>query len=507
VSDYVVVGAGTAGCVLANRLTEDGTRTVTLLEAGGADARMEIKIPAAFSKLFKSDVDWNYETAPQEHMGGRTIYWPRGKVLGGSSSMNAMMVVPGVRADYDGWAALGAAGWSWDDVEPYLRRADAVLPPVDLRDPSPLSRAFVAAAADAGVEATLTRVWQRRGRRWSAADGYLRPALKRRNLELVTGAHATRVVVDDVHATGVAYRTGGEERVAQAEREVVLCGGTVNSPQLLLLSGIGPAVHLRKHGLDVRVDLPGVGRNLQDHLAAGIWVASRRPITLLVAESKPNVARWVLARRGMLTSNVAEAYAFVATRAELAAPDLELIFAPVMFVEGGLEPPPEHGITIGCIALQPRSRGVVELGSPDPLEAPVIQPNYLSDPDDLRVLLHGVHLARLIAAAPPLATWLGDELPPGRDAHTDDEIAALIREKAHTLYHPVGTCRMGSDELAVVDPELRVRGVRGLRVVDASVMPAVIRGHTNAPTLMIAEKAADLIRGAVAAPEPEAVAL
>jgi choline dehydrogenase len=509
--DYVIVGAGSAGCVLAARLSEDPGTRVLLLEAGGEDKRREIRIPAAFSKLYRSEVDWCYSTAPQEALDGREICFPRGRTLGGCSSINAQIVTCGHRNDYDGWAAGGAEGWGWDDVRPYFdRSAHGGFDATGLRDPSPLTRAFLAAAQEAGIEpaadhnagepegAALVQVSQRRGRRWSVADGYLRPALGRPNLDVRTDAQATRVVVAGGRAVGVAW---GDDEV-RAEREVILAAGAINSPHLLLVSGIGPRGELERAGVELVHELRGVGRNLQDHVVGGILLTTTSKDTLYTAESLRSIARYLLFARGMLTSNVAEAIAFVRTRAELAAPDLELLFAPVLFVDEGLAPPPEHGATIGSIVLQPQTRGHVGLRSGDPLDAPVIEPRYLTDPagDDLRVLLHGVRLARRIAAAPALARHVRAEFLPGADVQTDDELVAGVRERAHTLYHPVGTCRMGTDDDAVVDPELRVRGVAGLRVVDASVMPRIPRAHTNWPTVMIAEKAADLIRSAPAGP-------
>ena len=494
--DFVVVGAGSAGCVLAARLSEDPNVDVVLLEAGRAKLPREVGIPAAFSKLFRSDVDWNYDTEPEEHLAGRTVYWPRGRMLGGSSSLNAMMAIPGHTADYDGWAALGVPGWSWNDVAPYFEQVHETLGVEELRDPNPLTHAFVEAAQQAGIAPSpalaptalegvrLTPVTQRRGRRNSAVDAYLKPAERRPNLTIRTDAHVTRVVFEGRRAVGVEV----DGDVVRA-REVVLCGGAVNSPQLLLLSGVGPAAELERHGIPLVHELPGVGSHLEDHLSGGILVESHRPVTLYAAEKPKQVLRYLVSRRGMLTSNVAEAAAFVRTRPDLTAPDLELLFAPVLFEEEGLAPPRGHGFTVGAVLLQPRSSGAVRLRSSDPFDTPMIEPRYLSYPDDLQVLVRGIDLARRIVSMPAFDGIAGAELEPGETPLED-----AIRERAQTLYHPVGTCRMGTDALAVVDPELRVRGVEGLRVVDASVIPRVPRGHTHLPTLMIAERAAEFVR-------------
>ncbi len=497
--DYVVVGAGSAGCVLASLLTEDPSVSVLLLEAGGEDRKREIRVPAAFSRLYGSEIDWGYRTEPQPGLGGRSVYFPRGKVIGGSSSINAQIAVRGGRADYDGWGP----GWGWDDVLPFFERSSAgPFAITGLRDPSSLTEAFLAAASEAGLPRAddlnaaapegfaLSPVNQRRGRRWSVADGYLRPALARSNLTVMPGTHAARIVVESGRARGVELL---QEEV-RATSEVILCAGAVNSPHLMLVSGIGPADELSAVGVELVHDLPGVGRNLQDHLAAGLLVASTGARTLYSAESALNLVRFLLFGRGPLTSNVAEAVGLVRTRPDLAAPDLELLFAPVLFTDEGLTPPQEDGFTVAAIALQPESAGRVTLRSGDPLEPPLIDPAYLSGPEDLRVLVDGTRLAREIVAASPLSRYVREELAPGPVARSDDELAAQVRGRAQTLYHPVGTCRMGTDEGAVVDPELRVRGLEGLRVVDASVIPRIPRGHTNWPTVMVAEKAADLIR-------------
>ena len=521
-ADYVIVGAGSAGCVLANRLSAQSGCRVVLLEAGGRDRKLEIRIPAAFGKLFKTELDWNYTTAPEPALDGRELYWPRGKVLGGCSSINAQMWVRGHALDYDGWAAGGAKGWAYADVLPYFRRSEDFsrgLTPwrggngpqrvEDLRDPNPLTRLFVRAAAATGIPENhdvngerhegvgVTQVTQVNGRRWSAADAYLKPVRRRRNLEIVTGAHATRVVFEGAKAVGVEYVTGGQRRVARAAREVILAAGAVNSPQLLMLSGVGAADELRCHGITVVADVPGVGRNLQDHLATGVAVECRLPVTLAGAESFAQLARWLCLRRGLLTSNVAEACALVRIGAGAPAPDVELIFAPAAFLDHGFVKVPQHAMTIGVVLLQPRSAGTIALRSADPMAPPLIQPRYLSDPggEDLRLLVAGLKLARRVLGTAPLAQHTGSPIEPAAGIESDDALATFVRARSQTLYHPVGTCRMGSDPGAVVDPELRVRGVERLRVIDASVMPRIVRGHTNAPTMMIAEKAAALLMG------------
>ena len=505
--DYVIVGAGAAGCVLAARLSEDPDVSVLLLEAGPKDRKLELRIPAAFSKLYRSSVDWGYDTAPQQALDGREVVFPRGKTLGGSAAINAMMVLRGHGSDQAAW---GVPGWGWDDVEPAYERSRASFPLASLRDPSPLTGAFVDAAAAVGIArcadlngadnegAGVVPVSQRGGRRYSVTHGYLRPALRRPNLTVVTGCRVTRVLLERSAAVGVAYAVAGGEEEAQAGSEVILAAGSINTPQLLLLSGVGPREELERHGIAVVRDLPGVGRNLLDHLANGILVRTRGVETLYSAESLPNLLRWLVRGRGPLTSNVAEAVAFVKTDPGLDAPDLELLFAPVLFEEEGLQRPSAHGFTLASILLQPRSVGEVRLRSADPLAPPVIDPRYLTDEsgEDARVLLHGIRLARRIAAAEPLARFAVDELLPGAEAQDDEALSAHLRQRSQTLYHPVGTCRLGLDEQAVVDPELRVRGVERLRVIDASVLPRLPRGHTAWPTVMVAERGADFVRAA-----------
>ena len=503
--DVVIVGAGSAGCVLAARLSEDPATSVLLLEAGGRGRKLHARIPAAFSKLYGSPLDWGYRTVPQAALDGRRVVFPRGKVLGGSSATNAMMAIRGHRADHDVWPP----GWSWDDVAPAYERSDPHFPRAIQRSPSPLTLDFVEAVVAAGVlrardlnapdneGVALTPVSMRRGRRWSVVDGYLREAVRRPNLTVMTGAQATGVVVERGRARGVTYLLDGHEEEAHAAREVVLSGGAIDTPKLLLLSGIGPPDELERHGIAIRHELPGVGRNLRDHLANGI-LATVDAETLWSAERPRHLLAWLLFGRGPLTSNVAEAAAFVRLGAGATAPELELIFAPVLFEEEGTVPPSADGVTVATVLLQPASVGEVRLGSADPLAAPEIDPRYLTDPGgrDARLVLDGLRLARRILATDPLARHVTGELLPGADAVDEDALYAHLRSRSQTLYHPVGTCRMGVDDDAVVTPDLRVRGVGGLRVVDASVIPALPRGHTNWPTVMVAERAAELLRAA-----------
>jgi choline dehydrogenase len=518
-ADYIVVGAGSAGCVLAARLSEDPATRVLLLEAGQPDKKQEIRIPAAFSKLFHTSFDWDYYTVPQRHLYDRVLFWPRGKTLGGTSSLNAMMWVRGIGADYDEWAKLGNQGWSYEEVLPYFMRAEDTerhdpehlgrggpMTISDQRDPNPATFLFVEACQRAGIPRNpnanvgtnegvdLTQVSQLRGMRRSTADGYLRPAMARANLVARTGVHATRVLLENGRAVGVEFVESGQVVTASAGSEVILAGGTINSPQLLMLSGIGPADQLTAVGVEPIVDLPGVGRNLLDHLAAGAIRFTTRTDSMVTAETLRELAKFVTRRRGMLTSSVAEAHAFVKSEPARDWPDLEILFAPVPFLDHGGTKPPGHGYTIAAVLLQPASSGSISLASSDPTAAPRIDPNYLSEPEDLEVLVIGVERAMEIFETSPLSAVTGGWIRPDRKPGSEAEVVAGIRKYSETLYHPIGTCRMGVDEMAVVDPELRVHGVAGLRVVDASIMPYLIRGHTNAPTIMIGEKAADLIR-------------
>ncbi len=519
-TDYVVVGAGSAGAVIASRLSESPSNQVLLLEAGPGRKETNVQVPAAFSKLFRSELDWDYLTEPQPSLGGRQIYWPRGRMLGGSSSMNAMMWVKGFQADYEEWGDAAGPEWGWESVRKTYAALEDVEDPTALdgigglvrverqRSPRPYTNSFLQAAEEAGYprgrangpnpEAYVeTMVTQRRGARWSTKDAYLTPARKRMNLTTLTDAPATRVLFDGTRATGVEAMVAGRRTVINARREVILAGGAINSPQLLMLSGIGPAGHLREHGVDVVHDLPEVGENLSDHLV-GVLGWEVEGGTLGTAETPLQLVSYLLRRRGMLTSNVGEAYGFLRSRAGLSGPDIEMIFAPVGFFEEGLVPYEGHAVGLGPILIDPASRGQIRLRSADPAAKAVIDPRYLSDPDghDRAAMVDGVRVALDIAAQPALKGILGKLVRPDlpNDAPPAEIADAVLARHAHTLYHPTGTCRMGSDGASVVDPQLRVRGVDGLRVADASVMPRIVRGHTNAPSILIGERAAEIIQ-------------
>jgi choline dehydrogenase len=524
--DYVIIGAGSAGCVLANRLSADPATSVLVLEAGGRDRSPNIKIPAAFGKQFHSKLDWDYWTEPEPHLDGRSLYIPRGRSLGGSSSMNAMLYVRGRPLDYAGWEAQGAPGWGWNDVLPAFIRAesnargasewhgaDGPLRVADPRSPRPIDRRIIEASVAAGIPYTpdyngpeqdgisMFQVLQSGGRRFSAADAYLRPASHRPNLEIRARTEVLGLELSGDRITGVRVRRGrrGEE-VVSAGREVLLCAGAIGSPQILQLSGIGAPEDLRAVGIDPRHELPGVGANLQDHPVVSALFEVSDTDTLYTAEQPRFLAEWLLRRSGPLTSTVAEVCAFVRTRPGLAAADIQFHIAPAFFEAHGAETYDGHAIAFGPTLLAPRARGRVWLRSRDPRDKPRILTNSLSEPEDIASLLAGVRLARRIAGTEPLASVITQELKPGPEAVDDEELIDDLRARTELLYHPCGTCRMSDTAPeAVVDSRLRVHGLAGIRVVDASVMPTVPGGNTHAPTVMIAERASDLIRERAAA--------
>ena len=523
--DYIIIGAGSAGCVLANRLSEDPTLRVLLLEAGPRDWHPFIHMPAGLAKLVgQKGINWNYDTAPEPQLNQRRLWWPRGKVLGGSSSINAMCYIRGVPRDYDEWAAAGAQGWDWNSALPYFKRAernsrggDALhgdsgpLHVSDLRYTNPLSAAFIEAGQQAGfrhnhdfngseqVGVGLYQVTQKDGARCSSAVAYLQPARSRPNLEVVTGALVRRILLANGRATGVAYAKDGVETQAQADREVLLSGGAINSPQLLMLSGIGPADHLAAHGISVSVDAPQVGQNLQDHLDICTLQHSTQRITYdRASELKTAFDYFLRGHRGPGSSNIAEAGGFL--RSPLAPDeraDIQLHFVPAMLDDHGRNRLQGDGYTLHACFLRPRSRGRITLNSADPRMDARIEANYLSDAEgfDLKMMLECAKLSRELFAQRAFDPYRGAPIHPARNDLSDSEMIDFIRAKAESVYHPIGTCRMGNDEDSVVDTQLRVRGVDGLRVIDASVMPSLIGGNTNAPTIMIAERASDLIRG------------
>ncbi|AJG22326.1 GMC family oxidoreductase [Cupriavidus basilensis] len=525
--DYIVVGAGSAGCVLANRLSASPNVSVLLLEAGKDAEPFWVRTPAGVGNLFFNErLNWKFFTEPEANLGDRQVYWPRGKILGGSSSINGMVYVRGFASDYDRWQAQGNPGWAWSDVLPYFKRAEhndygasesrGVGGPLHVSFPHrqhPTTEAFVRAGAAVGLtrhddvvaggDAEGVGYLQHtigEGRRWSSAHAYVRPVRQRTNLAIESEAVVTRLHLDGRCVVGVEYIRRGQSRTIRARREVILSAGAIGSPHLLMLSGIGPPDHLQEMGVRVRHALPGVGCNLQDHLAINACYEVRKDASLNAALSGwhkyLNGVDYLLHRRGPLAIGASHAVAFVCSSTSIKVPDIQLSFRPLSFAFDSKNKLRMHtfaGVQFASAMLRPRSRGQILLRSPNPFDAPVIHANYLTDPDDMRVMVATLEWTRRLAATAPLADMVVREYLPGENVRSASEVVEFIRRSSQTLFHPAGTCKMGSDSLAVVDERLRVRGIENLRVVDASVMPTIVSGNTNAPTIMIAEKASDMI--------------
>ena len=533
VFDYVVVGAGTAGCVLASRLSEDGASRVALIEAGPMDRHPFIHIPATVgAAIATSELNWRFMTAPQAHLNGRSIPIPRGHVVGGSGSINGMVYFRGHPTDFDDWAAAGNPGWSYREVMPYFLRSEnndaypnspyhghgGPMNVIFIKRPNPMTPAFLAAMDSLGFrrnadfngadsegygprQGTISK-----GRRVSTATAYLKPASHRSNLVILTNARATRIRIEARRATGVDLLTANGERRLTARREVIVSGGAILSPALLMLSGIGDEAALRSAGVEVKHHLPGVGANYQDHLAVGVLMEMRNTESYGISwrtlpRGVANLLEYALFRTGPLSSNVFEATGFVRTSAPLRRPDIQIVFQAARRNTNTFPFPLGHGFAINVVGLYPKSRGRVRLASTDPRAAPVIDPQLMSHPDDGAALLRGLQIARRVSQAPSFAHYRAVEVQPGLASQDDASLMEYIRRAASTVHHPCGSCRMGPDTSSVVDAQLRVHGIGALRVADASVFPSLVGGNTNAAIVMIAEKAADLIRG-IAPPAP-----
>ncbi|MGA2054489.1 MAG: choline dehydrogenase [Bradyrhizobium sp.] len=522
--DYIIVGAGSAGCVLANRLTADGKYSVLLLEAGPRDTNPWIHIPLGYGRLFKEKaVNWMYQTEPEPGLNGRNVFQPRGKTLGGSSSINGLLYVRGQHEDYDRWRQHGNLGWGFDDVLPYFKKAEdqtrgaddfhgtgGPLPVSNLGHPDPISAAFVEAAVEAGIPrnpdfngatqegAGFFQTTTKGGRRASTAVAYLRPAKTRSNLHVETSALGEKILFEGRRAVAVAYRCAGVPRTAWARKEILVAGGAFNSPQLLQLSGIGPADLLRQHGIEVVLDAPGVGHDLQDHMQVRVVMRCSQAITLNDIVNNPfhkvmTALRYAAFRTGPLTIAAGTSGAFFKTNPRLATPDIQIHFLPFSTDKMGEKLHPFSGFTASVCQLRPESRGSLRIRSADPAASPEIRINYLASEVDRTTNVEGLKILRKILHAPALSPYVVEEVEPGGKVTSDEALLAYCRVRGSTIYHPTSTCRMGNDPLAVVDQRLRVRGIEGLRVVDASVMPDLVSGNTNAPVIMIAEKASDMI--------------
>lgn len=530
--DIIIIGAGSAGCVLANRLSSDPSVRILLVEAGGSDRAVTIQMPMGISQILppgKSAANWDYWTAPQKHLNNRKLFWPRGKVLGGSSSINGMVYIRGAATDYDYWRQLGCTGWAWDDVLPYFKKAEdsargsdafhgtgGPLHSEQRITPNILAEAFLEAGREAGYAMTPDfngaqfegfgwyDTTTKDGTRWSAAKGYLRPVKDRKNLTVLTGALVEKIIFTNKRATGVRLAIGRKQQDYTARAEIILCGGAVNSPQTLMLSGIGPAEHLQAHNIEVIADRSDVGSNLQDHLDSLLQWEIEEPVSFnRYARFPHNMivgVQWLMTRDGPGSGAPTPAGAFLKTRPELETPDVQIHFIAGLGKAHGIESDlkKSHGYMLHVCQLRPESRGTIRLASNNPADNPLIDPNYLSAAEDIETQVAGISIARAIGNASAFQKFKPRELWPGPATTGKAEILAALRETGETIYHPVATCRMGPDDASVVDLELRVRGVQGLRVVDASIMPRLISGNTNAPTIMIAEKAADMILASIA---------